>query len=96
MNIYITGTGVISAIGLNVQENYQSLKNKKTGITPIQFLKYKEKILVGEVKLSNDEMIHQLHVASPISRTSLLGLVAAKEAWGKNQHHNLIRTCLIS
>lgn len=96
MNIYITGTGVISAIGLNVQENYQSLKNKKTGIAPIHFLKYKEKLLVGEVKLSNDELIYQLNVVSPISRTSLLGIFAAKEAWGNNQHHNLIRTGLIS
>jgi len=47
MNIYITGIGVISAIGLNVQENYQSLKNKKTGIAPIHLLNYKEKLLVG-------------------------------------------------
>ncbi|PJA06201.1 MAG: beta-ketoacyl-[acyl-carrier-protein] synthase family protein [Flavobacteriales bacterium CG_4_10_14_0_2_um_filter_32_8] len=96
MNIYITGIGVISAIGLNVQENYQSLKNKKTGIAPIHLLNYKEKLLVGEVKLSNEMLVNHLHVATPISRTSLLGIVAAKEAWGNNQHHQDIRTGLIS
>lgn len=96
MNIYITGIGVISAIGLNVQENYQSLKDKKTGIASIHLLNYKEKILVGEVKLSNDTLVNQLHVSTPISRTSLLGIVAAKEAWGSNQHHQDIRTGFIS
>jgi 3-oxoacyl-(acyl-carrier-protein) synthase len=96
MNIYITGTGIISAIGLNVQENYQSLKNKTTGIAPIYFLNYKEKLLVGEVKLSNEMLVNHLDVTTPISRTSLLGIVAAKEAWGNNQHHQNIRTGLIS
>lgn len=96
MNIYITGIGVISAIGLNVQENYQSLKDKKTGIASIHLLNYKEKILVGEVKLSNDTLVNQLHVSTPISRTSLLGIVAAKEAWGNNQHNQDIRTGFIS
>ena len=96
MNIYVTGIGLISAIGVNVQENYQSLKNKTTGIAPLQFLKYKEKILAGEVKLNNEELINQLQIQTPISRTSLLGLVAAKEAWGNNQHHSNIKTGLIS
>lgn len=96
MNIYITGIGVISAIGFNVQENFQSLKIKKTGIEPIDFLNFKEKMLVGEVKLSNEELINQLNVIAPISRTSLLGIAAAKEAWGENQHDDAIRTGIIS
>ena len=41
-------------------------------------------------------LVNHLHVATPISRTSLLGIVAAKEAWGNNQHHQDIRTGLIS
>tara|TARA_R110001592_G_scaffold79111_3_gene237015 strand:- start:5301 stop:6479 length:1179 start_codon:yes stop_codon:yes gene_type:complete len=96
MDIYITGIGVISAIGFNVQENYQALKNKKTGIEPARFFKYKTKLLVGEVKLSNQEIISQLNVSVPISRTSLLGIVAAKEAWGDNKSNKLIRTGIIS
>ena len=96
MSIYITGTGVISAIGLNVQENLQSLQNKETGIEPISRLPFKEKRLVGEVKRSNQELIDQLDETAPISRTSLLGIAAAKEAWGENQHKPSIRTGIIS
>ena len=96
MNIYITGVGVISAIGLNVQENYLSLKNKKTGIAPIKHYDFDPQILGGEVKLTNQELIKFLRVSNPISRTSLLGLTAAKEAWGNNQHDNSIRTGIIS
>ncbi|MGB0886651.1 MAG: beta-ketoacyl-[acyl-carrier-protein] synthase family protein [Vicingaceae bacterium] len=96
MNIYITGIGVISAIGLNVQENFEALKNKKTGIAPINILNFKENQLVGEVKLSNETLVNQLNVPSPISRTSLLGIAAAKEAWGDNQHNDSIRTGIIS
>ena len=96
MDIYITGIGVISAIGFDVQENFQSLENKKSGISPIHFLKYKENLLVGEVKKSSSDLIKELDVAAPISRTSLLGLVAAKEAWGDNQQSTTIRTGIIS
>ena len=87
MDIYITGIGVISAIGFDVQENFRSLENKKSGIAPVQVLKYKdESLLVGEVKKSSADLIKELNVAAPISRTSLLGIFAAKEAWGNNQH----------
>ncbi len=96
MSIYITGVGVISAIGLNVEENYQSLRNKKTGIEPINYFPSTKNILVGEVKLSSDDLIAQLNVTAPISRTSLLGLAAAKEAWEGNQHDASIRTGIIS
>jgi 3-oxoacyl-[acyl-carrier-protein] synthase-1 len=96
MSIYITGVGVISAIGLNVQENYHSLKNEKTGIEPIKQLPFEKQVLGGEVKLNNDELVNQLNVDTPISRTSLLGLAAAKEAWGENEHAKDIRTGIIS
>ncbi len=96
MSIYITGLGVISAIGLNVEENYQSLKDQKTGIEPLQIFPSEKEILAGEVKLSNQDLIAQQNVASPISRTSLLGLVAAKEAWKGNEHNSKIRTGIIS
>ncbi len=96
MSIYITGIGLISAIGLNVQENFESLKGKKSGIAPLHFLKFKENQLAGEVKVSNQDLVNQLKVSTPISRTSLLGIAAAKEAWGENQHKESIRTGLIS
>ena len=37
MNIYVTGIGVISAIGNTVDENYNSLTSLNHGIEPVQF-----------------------------------------------------------
>src|SRR5690606_22547540 len=96
MKINITGIGIISAIGLNVQENFQSLQTKTSGIKNNTSFSEKGNLLLGQVTLSNKELIKLLDVNTPISRTSLLGLVAAKEAWGNNQIHQSIRTGIIS
>ena len=55
--IYITGIGVITAIGNNIAENFKSLKEKKSGISKITQLDtvYKDEIPVGEVKLTDDD-----------------------------------------
>ncbi len=97
MAVYITGIGIVSAIGLNVEENFAALKNQRTGIETIKYLSCKKNILVGEVKLSNEELIKKYKVkTSVISRTSLLGIAAATESWGNNQHDKDIRTGFIS
>lgn len=97
MSVYITGIGIISAIGLNVEENFNSLMNYRTGIEAIKFLDCKRNILAGEVKLSNEELKEKYNIQNiAISRTSLLGIAAAKESWGNNYHHKDIRTGLIS
>lgn len=97
MAVYITGIGIISAIGLNVEENFAALKNQHTGIETIKYLSCKKNILVGEVKLTNEELIKKYDVkTSVISRTSLLGIAAATESWGNNRHDKDIRTGFIS
>jgi 3-oxoacyl-[acyl-carrier-protein] synthase-1 len=96
MKVTITGIGIISAIGFNVHENFQSLKSKTSGIKENTNFFKKEKLLLGQVQKTNDELEQQLGVSKPISRTSLLGLVAAKEAWAENKPNNLIRTGIIS
>ncbi|GLU56703.1 beta-ACP synthase [Dyadobacter frigoris] len=97
MSVRITGIGIVSAIGLTVAENLSSLENSKSGIGKIQYLDQKGDYLVGEVKCSNQELISRLGVKSqPISRTSLLGLAAAREAWGENKHSSKLRTGIIS
>lgn len=97
MAVRITGLGIVSAIGLTVAENLYSLENSKSGIEPVKFLETGKNYLVGEVKCSNEELIERLGVRSkPVSRTSLLGLAAAREAWGNNSHSNEIRTGIIS
>ena len=83
MKIFVTGAGIISATGNNLQENLSSLINSKSGIGNITFLDtiHKHKIPVGEVKLTDEELIHKISAPKGVyTRTSLLGMAAAKEA----------------
>ncbi len=97
MSVFITGVGVVSAIGFNTEENYQSLKNENSGIQPVKFLKTEKNFLAGEVKYSNQQLITKARLGhQPVSRTAIIGTIAAKEAWGNNQSQDNIRTGLIS
>ncbi len=82
--VAITGMGIISAIGNNVEENYNSLISGNKGIYRISKLDtiHKNAIMVGEITLTNKELEEQLGIPlnNNYSRTALLGLVAAKEA----------------
>ena len=82
--IAITGMGIISAIGNNVAENYQSLITEKKGITRVSKIKtnHVNDIMVGEISFTNQELEQQLGLTSDnnYSRTALLGAVAAKQA----------------
>lgn len=100
--IAITGMGIISAIGHNVEENHQALRQAKNGISAISNLetRHKNSIKVGEIKRTNEELIVQLQLSESnnFGRTTLLGLVAAQEAI-KNAHItdiNAYKTGLIS
>lgn len=82
--VVVTGIGVISAIGNNVEENLKGLRNCKTGIGKAQFLnsKYADELLFGEVKLSDQEL-HSLAGNFDIpglTRTELLAFMAFREA----------------
>lgn len=83
-SVAITGMGIISSIGNNVEENYQALIHRRIGISRIDNIQtiQREEIMVGEVKLTNDELIAQLNLPpeNNYSRTALLGAIAAKEA----------------
>ncbi len=93
MKIFVTGIGVISAIGLNAEENFCSLKAGITGIAKSSVYN----LMLGEVKLTDAEIIQILGLPNEdFSRTTLLSLLAAKEAWGKNKIDGNIRTGIIS
>ena len=97
MSVQITGIGVVSSIGLTVEENLLSLLESRSGITTVQYLDEKRNLLTGEVKASNQELIERTDVKNTnISRTSLLGLVAAKEALGDFKHDLRLKTGIIS
>jgi 3-oxoacyl-[acyl-carrier-protein] synthase II len=82
--IAITGMGIISSIGNNVEENFNSLQSGKHGISDIELFETRHagKIKTGEIKKSNEELIKMLHLNDDnnFTRTSLLGMAAAKEA----------------
>ena len=81
--IFITGAGIVSPIGTNKIEVLDSLTNEETGISAIKYLKTDHKEFpVGEVNLSNKEMMKILNIPdnTPSTRTSLMGIMALKEA----------------
>ena len=81
--IYITGAGVVSAIGIDKAEVLDALLNQRTGVEPIRYLKTVHTDLpVGEVKYSNDEFREMLSlpVSEAYIRSSLLAIPAVKEA----------------
>ena len=82
--VFVTGFGIVSAIGLNVKETVASLQGSKSGIGRITLLDtiYKDEIPVAEVKATNKDLTDMLEVTDKgiYSRTALLGIIAAKQA----------------
>ena len=81
--VYISGAGIISAIGTNKQETLESLLHEKSGIGPIRHLKTEHTDLpVGEVRQTNEELRNMLHLSNEqmAGRTALLGAIALREA----------------
>lgn len=95
MRIYVTGYGVISSIGENVEETLLALKSEKTGIKQGR-KPYTERFKVGEISWTNQELIERFGLTQNASRTALLGMIAAKEAFGEHELSSEVRTGLIS
>lgn len=82
MSIKICGIGVVSSLGMGCDRNLQSLVNERCGIDRITQIDTSVDVPVGEVKKSNDELKEILGLSNRItvSRTALIGALAAKEA----------------
>ena len=93
--IYITGYGVISSIGNNVEENLASLLSEKTGIKQ-GTRPHTSRFKVGEVDFTDEELKERFGLQTTGSRTSLLGMIAAKEAFHGHELISGLRTGLIS
>ncbi len=82
--VYITGYGIICAIGNNRSETLESLLASRPGIGEITLFKslHQGKIPVAEVKQTNTGLLTMTghSVNANFTRTALLGMVAAKEA----------------
>ena len=82
-DILISGMGIVSALGTNVEENLQSLRTNRSGIACLRYLQTSHtEFPVGEFKMSDEEMIKLLEIPEdePTTRTSLMGKLAVREA----------------
>ena len=103
--VFVTGLGVISAIGNNVEQNFDALAKQKSGISSIDILDtvHKDTFKLGEVKLTNLQLLDLLGLQQSdlrfYTRTALLGSVAAKEALlnsGIDINDNHFKTAVVS
>ena len=99
MSISITGLGIVSAIGMNLEENLNSLQNLRSGISSIDLInELQENFLGGEIKLTNQELsliAFGKDQQEVFPRSLLLSLIAAKQAWGENNISPKIKTVII-
>lgn len=95
MDIFVTGIGAISCIGNNVQEHFNALTAEKTGIKK-GLHPHSSRFLVGEIPLTNEQLIQQFQLKVNGSRTGLLACVAAKEAFSGHRIQSDVRTGVIS
>jgi 3-oxoacyl-(acyl-carrier-protein) synthase len=81
--IFVTGMGVISAIGETVATNRMALMEGKTGIGPLELFqsKYGHLLPFGEIKIETNALKEKLNAhTAGITRTSLLAMIAFEEA----------------
>lgn len=78
--ICITGAGLVSAIGLNCRQTLRALLDGRSGVGRPKFLQTEHQALpCGEVQLSDARLSSMLGVEG-LSRTAMLGILAAQEA----------------
>jgi 3-oxoacyl-[acyl-carrier-protein] synthase-1 len=100
--ILVTGSGIISGLGINLQETYTSLSGLHSGVETIRHLdtSLKGEVPASEVRLSNEELADfaGLGGKTGYSRNSLLGIIASREAFihARLQEHPGLRKGLIS
>ena len=82
--VFVTGLGAISSIGTNLEEQRHALQNGISGIGKAQHFEsnYKESLLFGEVKLSDDDLsrLTDSSTEKEYTRTTLLALYAFNQA----------------
>lgn len=87
MKVFVTGLGVVSGIGVGVDENVASLRAGRSGMGQVTLFPTALDVPVSEVKYNNKALQEFLELDSncTYSRTALLALLAAKEAWDDAQ-----------
>ncbi|MBP1670793.1 MAG: 3-oxoacyl-[acyl-carrier-protein] synthase [Bacteroidetes bacterium] len=80
--VYVGGLGCVSALGKGVGIQLEKLIAAESGLGNLSLFDTNHRVVVGEVKHSTREMADMLGLRSDkgYSRTTVLGLMAAKEA----------------
>ncbi|MCH2045184.1 MAG: beta-ketoacyl-[acyl-carrier-protein] synthase family protein [Saprospiraceae bacterium] len=100
--VFVTGIGIISAIGNNLAETITYIKSSATGVGTTKYLDtaHRETFPLAEVKLTNEQLHERIKMPNPevYSRAASLGLLAAREALASAQITDIEahRTGLIS
>ena len=84
MNVYITGIGMISALGPNVDAALDGLVTGRSGLGPIREVdtRLRGRFVAGEVPLADEALASRAGLPdADLTRTTLLGYLAAREAW---------------
>lgn len=83
MKIYVTGMGIVSALGIGVDATLTALRESRSGIGTVKYLDTVHRDLpAGEVPASDAELAAMLRAEAPVSRmrTVMIGAIAAREA----------------
>ena len=54
--IVVTGIGIVSALGIGVEENFNSLKSSKCGLGKVSNFQTNHDVPVGELKFTNESL----------------------------------------
>jgi 3-oxoacyl-[acyl-carrier-protein] synthase-1 len=82
MSVFIAGKGIVTAIGMNVNDTLSSLLRSESGIGAIKHLKSAKSanFPAGEVPYSNEELAVLSGLPVGLPRTAYLSSVAARQA----------------
>ena len=82
-SVAVTGMGIFSAIGKNLEENHRSLIHGKHGLSYPEILEtVHQNLPIGEIKSTNSDLADALNLDKnhAFTRAALLGTIALKEA----------------
>ncbi len=82
MRIAVSGLGVVAATGVGVAQTRENLLHGRSGVGALTLFESNHRVPVGEVKHSNEELKTRLGIEPHrlVSRTTLLGMTAVREA----------------
>lgn len=82
MRVAVTGIGVVSALGVGAERTLEAIASRRSGVGEITLFHTSHRVPAGEVKLSDRDLkeLLGLPLDAAISRTALLGMVAARQA----------------